>query len=61
MTKQLGPAYCLPNHEAVLETIHAVILRESLVKAADGRKKDERMDIVEVWVPGMPLCTVSVR
>lgn len=45
----------LPKQQAVLETVHPPVFREPLVEAADRCEEDDRVDIVKVGVPCVPL------
>lgn len=47
LAKQLIRNDGFPEQEAVLEAVHARVLRELLVERGDGREEDDRIDVVE--------------
>lgn len=47
LAKQLIRNDGFPEQEAVLEAVHARVLRELLVERGDGREEDDRVDVVE--------------
>lgn len=51
LAKQLVADDGLPEEEAVLEAVHARVLRELLVERGDGREEDDRIDVVEEGRP----------
>ena len=55
LAEELAPDDALPEYERVLQAVHAPVLGEALVEAADGREEDDGVDVVEVRVPRVPL------
>lgn len=52
LAKQLIRNDGFPEQEAVLEAVHARVLRELLVERGDGREEDDGVDVVEEGRPG---------
>ena len=48
-----------PKQERVLHAIHIRLFDQHLVECADGREKDEGINVIEEWRPGLTLISSS--
>ena len=55
LRKDLGRTDSLPEQQTILQAVHPLVLGEGLVEAVDRRKENNRVDVVEVRIPRVPL------